>query len=88
MFVKALDTLDVITQHNLASLETWDNNDYFWQLSPLQDKFFDFDPFLRNVKTEIDKWSIDKVKKANQLSKLDRSALQKSLQNKSSNSKS
>lgn len=77
LFIKALDTLDVIVQHNVADLETWDNNDYLWQLSPLQNDFFDFDPFLREIKEEIDNWSIEKVKQVNKLEKLDQAELKK-----------
>lgn len=80
-FVKALDTFDVIAQHNLASLETWDDNDYLWQLSPLQDAFFDFDVSLRAIKNEIDKDSIKKVKKVGKLGKLDQVELRKRIQN-------
>lgn len=77
VFVKAIDTLDVITQHNCAPLTSWDDNDYLWQLSPLQNAFFDFDPYLRQVKDAIDQWSIAKVKEAGNLSKLDQTELKK-----------
>lgn len=80
LFVKALDTLDVIVQHNVAPISTWNDNDYLWQLSPLQNSFFDFDAFLRKVKNEIDDWSIEKVKKVRKLKKLDQTELQKRLQ--------
>ncbi|HYD35107.1 MAG TPA: HD domain-containing protein [Vitreimonas sp.] len=79
VFVKAIDTLDVITQHNVAPIETWDDNDYLWQLSPLQDKFFDIDVVLRQVKDEIDKWSIEKVSAVNNLARLDQAELKKRL---------
>ena len=77
LFVKALDTLDVIQQHNLASAESWDDNDYLWQLSPHQDAFFNFDAVLRAIKDEIDQDSIEKAKKAGKLSKLDQAELKK-----------
>lgn len=76
-FVKVLDTLDVISQHNAAPITTWDDNDYLWQLSPIQNKFFDFDAKVCQVKQVIDKWSINKVKAANNLSKLDQVELKK-----------
>jgi putative hydrolase of HD superfamily len=76
-FVKALDTLDVITQHNVSPIESWDDNDYLWQLSPLQNAFFDFDPFLRQIKDEIDAWSIKKVEQVGMLHKLDQAELKK-----------
>ena len=76
-FVKALDTLDVVAQHNTAAISTWDDNDYLWQISPLQDSFFDLDPLLRHIKDELDTWSIDKVNKEGNLEKLDQKELQK-----------
>ncbi len=75
--VKVIDTLDVIVQHNVAPIETWDDNDYLWQLSPLQDSFFDFDIFFRMTKNEIDAWSIKKVKAAGGLAKLDQAEIAK-----------
>jgi putative hydrolases of HD superfamily len=80
IFVKAIDTLDVIVQHNVAPLSTWDDNDYLWQLSPLQNSFFDKDEFLRKVKDEIDRWSIEKVSQAKNLHKLDQVELKKRLE--------
>jgi len=77
LFVKALDTLDVIVQHNSADIKSWDDNDYLWQLSPLQDEFFDFDPFLRKIKKEIDKATIEKVEKVKKLDKLNQTELKK-----------
>ncbi|MBW7955399.1 HD domain-containing protein [Patescibacteria group bacterium] len=77
LFVKALDTLDVIAQHNTTDLHTWDDNDYLWQLSPLQDSFFDLDEILRQLKDQLDQWSISKVNEAGRLDKLDQVELQK-----------
>jgi putative hydrolase of HD superfamily len=76
-FVKVIDTLDVIVQHNVAPTETWDDNDYLWQLSPLQNKFFDFDETLQKIKVELDTWSIEKATMAGGLEKLDQEELQK-----------
>lgn len=77
VFVKALDTLDVVAQHNVAPLSTWQDNDFLWQLSPLQDAFFNSDNLLRKTKDQIDKWTIKKVEAANKLDKLDQAELQK-----------
>jgi putative hydrolase of HD superfamily len=76
-FVKALDTLDVVAQHYTAAISTWDDNDYLWQLSPMQDSFFDLDPLLRQIKDELDAWSIEKVQTEGKLEKLDQLELQK-----------
>jgi putative hydrolase of HD superfamily len=62
LFVKVMDTFDVIAQHNLADLASWDDNDRLWQLSPLQDAFFDFDPLFRRIKQKIDQDSLIRVK--------------------------
>lgn len=78
--VKALDTLDVIAQHNAAATDTWDDNDYLWQLSPLQDSFFDLDITLRNIKHELDAWSIAQAKAAGNLGKLNQEELKKRFQ--------
>lgn len=81
-FVKAIDALDVVAQHNAADISTWDDNDYLWQLSPLQDSFFDLDPLLRQIKDKLDVWSIEKVKTEGKLEKLDQQELQKRLSRK------
>ena len=78
-FVKVIDTLDVIVQHNVSPISTWDDNDFLWQLSPLQNEFFDFDTELRKLKGEIDAWSIKKAKKDGKLEKLDQKELEKRL---------
>jgi putative hydrolase of HD superfamily len=76
-FVKVIDTLDVVAQHNVANINSWDENDYLWQLSPMQDSFFDLDPLLRQVKDELDAWTIEKVKKEGELARLDQEELRK-----------
>lgn len=76
-FVKVLDTTDVIMQHNIADISSWDDNDARWQLSPLQDAFFDFDPTMRQLKVAIDAWSISKAAAAGQLNRLDQAELAK-----------
>lgn len=76
-FVKAIDTLDVIAQHDAAAISSWSDNDYLWQLSPLQDSFFDLDPVLRQLKNELDDWTLEKVKKEGELDRLDQKELQK-----------
>jgi putative hydrolases of HD superfamily len=77
LFVKALDALDVIVQHNVAPIETWDKNDYLWQLSPLQHSFFQVNELLQQIKAKIDEWSIEKATKAGTLPMLDQQELQK-----------
>lgn len=76
-FVKAIDTLDVISQHNTAPIKTWDDNDYLWQISGLQDNFFNIDESLRKIKDEIDQWSLEKVDEVHNLDKLDQIELKK-----------
>jgi hypothetical protein len=76
-FVKLVDTFDVVTQHNAAPITTWDDNDFLWQLSELQDSFFNLDPEMRRLKDELDQWSIQKVSEEDKLEKLDQAALRR-----------
>lgn len=78
-FVKLIDTFDVVAQHNTAPIESFDDNDYLWHLSPLQDAFFDSDPNMRKLKDALDEWSIKKVGNAGNLDKLDQAELKKRL---------
>lgn len=77
VFVKALDTFDVVAQHNAADISTWDENDFLWQLSPIQDNFFNIDEYLRQLKDTLDTWSITKAKQAGKEKKLDQAELNK-----------
>jgi putative hydrolase of HD superfamily len=61
LFVKAIDTLDVIAQHNTAPLETWSKEDRDWQLGDMQDKYFNMDPLLMKIKDQLRKWARDKI---------------------------
>jgi putative hydrolase of HD superfamily len=69
-FVYAVDKFECLVQHNLADIKTWDDADYRYTLVEKQDTPFDFDPFMRNLKNQLDVWTIDKVKKAKTLKKV------------------
>ena len=69
-FAYALDKAEVLIQHNIADIETWDDGDYGYTFVDKQDKPFNFDNFMREFKNEIDDWSYKKLKKAGMLDKI------------------
>ena len=76
-FVKALDTLEVVTQHYNTSLTTWDDKDFDWALSAIQDCHFHFDPFLRMLKDRINDITVAKIENAGQLDRMNQENLEK-----------
>src|SRR5579872_7354900 len=57
---QALDKMEVIIQHNIADLSTWDQNDF--DLTPFyRTDYFDFDSFLRQLRDEVEKMSVKKI---------------------------
>lgn len=73
--VKCLDCLEVILQHCLSDIGTWDINDYRLALSKQQDAYFDVHPFLRRLKNALTDMIIAKVAAVGRLSDLDQEAL-------------
>jgi putative hydrolase of HD superfamily len=76
-FVKAMDTLDAVLQHLIADLSTWDDRDFAWALSPVQDSHFDPDPFLRQLKDRVNVRTVTKVEAANAVSRMQQDDLEK-----------
>ncbi len=74
-FVKAMDTLEVITQHHNTSLETWTDKDFEWALSPIQDAHFSADPLLRTLKDHLNRVTIKKVEHGGQLHRINQDDL-------------
>jgi len=74
-FVKAMDTLEVITQHHNTSLETWSDKDFDWALSPIQDAHFNADPLLRNLKNHLNQLTVKKVTEGDQLHRINQDDL-------------
>lgn len=75
--VKCLDCLEVILQHCLSDIKTWDINDYKLALSKQQDAHFNLHPFLRRFKDALTDMIISKVAEVGRLPDLDQEALSK-----------
>jgi dihydrofolate reductase len=55
---KAIDKSEVLIQHNLSKLDNWNEGAY---QHALREGFYDFDPFLRAWKDQIDRDTVAKV---------------------------
>ena len=69
-FVRAIDKFEVILQHNVAGVKTWDEGDFRYALNKIQDTPFDFNGFMRKLKNYLDDRTYKIVKKAGVLSKV------------------
>ena len=69
-FVRAIDTLDVSLQHMIADLSTWDDDDFAWTLSPIQERRFDSSGVLRQLKDRANARIIAKVEAGGAMSRL------------------
>lgn len=68
-FANALDKAEALTQHNLVHIDTWTQGDF--DIQPYyRDQFFNFDPFMRALKDEIDRTSMRKIEAANALDRV------------------
>lgn len=65
---KAIDKSEVLIQHSVADIDTWGEGDY---QHALREGFYDFDPFMRAWKDEIDKQTVAKVSAENRQNLLD-----------------
>ena len=60
---QATDKLEVIVQHNIAGIGTWDENGLL--LNPYyKTDYFNFNQFLRDLKDQIDEETIQAIKTA------------------------
>jgi putative hydrolases of HD superfamily len=66
---KALDKIEVLIQHYLADISTWDDNDYKCCLYVIDEKF-DVDPFVRELKDFVDTLTVSKIKSEGDFQKL------------------
>jgi putative hydrolase of HD superfamily len=68
-FAKALDKVEVLIQHNITDISTWEDGDY--KLNPYysNDKF-DFDQFMRLFKDIVDEDTMAKVESNNKLTRV------------------
>jgi len=69
-FAAALDKVEAVMQHNLSDISTWDQGDF--NVHPYyKNQYFDFDPFMREFKDEIDKQSMEKILEAKAEDRID-----------------
>lgn len=59
-FVQALDKIEVLMQHNIAHIDTWDDGDF--AIGPYyKDHLFNFDEFIRALKDKVDEDTMKKI---------------------------
>ena len=69
-FAHSLDKIEVLMQHNLADISTWDEGDF--RIGPYyKDHYFNFDTFMREFKNRVDRDTIKKVIETSSESKID-----------------
>ncbi|MFZ2150360.1 MAG: HD domain-containing protein [Minisyncoccia bacterium] len=69
-FSHSLDKIEAILQHNVASISTWRQGDFF--INPYyKDYFFDFDNFMRTFKDIVDNQTMEKIIKAKKTHKVE-----------------
>lgn len=64
--VQCIDKVEVLIQHNLAHIDTWDQGDYGLACYN-KDEYFDNDPFLRQFKNAVNDETWDKLTSSNKL---------------------
>ncbi len=75
-FANSLDKIEVVMQHNIADISTWDHGDY--DASPYyKDEYFDFDPFMRALRDVVSIQGMQKVIKAKTENRLDKKHLER-----------
>jgi len=80
-FAQSLDKLEVVMQHNVADISTWDQGDY--NASPYyKEEYFDFDSFMRAFRDVVNIQGMDKVIKAKKEHCLDPKHLERYKKNK------
>lgn len=66
---QAIDKGEALIQHNIADITTWDQGDY--NVNPFyRTELYDFDPFLRMFRNEVEKISYKKIKDPKHFSRL------------------
>jgi putative hydrolase of HD superfamily len=69
-FTNALDKIEVLMQHNLADISTWNQGDF--NVGPYyKDGYFNFDVFMRTFKNIVDIQTMEKIFNAKMESKVD-----------------
>lgn len=66
---QAIDKMEVLIQHNVADISTWDQGDF--DIHPFyRNDFFDFDSFLRILRDEVEIMSLKKTLKENTMHRI------------------
>lgn len=69
MLAQCLDKVEVLIQHIIADIETWDDGDY--ELGPYnKDELFDFNPYMRAFKDQVNSAFWKKMETENKLSRV------------------
>jgi putative hydrolase of HD superfamily len=69
LLAQSMDKLEVLLQHIIADISTWDDGDY--SLGPYnKDEYFDFDPFIRTFKDEVNEMFWRKMEAHDKLDRL------------------
>lgn len=63
---QAIDKFEAPLQHNISDISTWDQNDFDIH-GRYKMNYFDFDPFLMELREELETMTREKVTKAKQL---------------------
>ncbi len=66
---QCLDKIEVLIQHVIADISTWDEGDY--SMGPYnKDEYFDFNPFMRQFKDYVNEEFWQKMESENKLSRI------------------
>ena len=76
-FVRALDKFEVILQHNVAGVKTWDEGDFRYTLNDIQDNPFNFSSFMRKLKDYLDDRTYEIVERTNTTSQVPKENLKR-----------
>ncbi len=75
-FANSLDKIEVIMQHTLSNISSWDQGDF--DITPYyKNQYFNFDTFMRDLKDEVDGQLMKKIIKAKKESRVDVEYLKK-----------
>ncbi len=74
--VRMIDKTEVLVQHNISDISTWDETDYPLALYA-KDYLSDFDDFTRAFKDALDIWTFTKISKESDINKLKKEDVKK-----------
>lgn len=82
MLAQCLDKIEVLIQHIISDIDTWDDGDY--GLGPYnKEELFDFNPYMREFKNQVNEQFWQKMEENNKLARIkpEHLAIRKSLEN-------